>query len=117
MRKVSWLRLKDNYTIYECIDCNKQETVKSNDYTIDGRTCKHCGGVILPVGEIINGIYLVKGEREMKQYEILLKNGIRFKHTGDVILFNEGDLVKITENNIIYLNVKEVSYVKSMENK
>ena len=39
-------------TLYQCIECGKQEIVKAGDHKIDGRACKYCKGHLSPVGYI-----------------------------------------------------------------
>lgn len=45
-----------NDMVYECLDCGKEEVVKWNDYKIDGRRCKYCGGHLSPIGYVLVGI-------------------------------------------------------------
>lgn len=46
--------------LYKCVECGRQEIVKSNDHRIDGRTCENCGGHSTFAGFI--GIDLAHGK-------------------------------------------------------
>lgn len=60
--------------LYECLECENQEIVKSNDYRIDGRVCKNCGGHSTFVG--FAGIDLAHG-KDQTAY-VTLKDGKRY---------------------------------------
>ncbi len=53
--------MSDKDLVYECFDCKQKEIVKSNDPRVDGRSCKHCGGHIIPIRHAIVGVDLGKG--------------------------------------------------------
>lgn len=47
---------------YECLECDWSEIVPSNDYRLDGRRCKRCGGHISPVRYNVAGVDLASGK-------------------------------------------------------
>jgi len=51
----------------------------------------------------------------MKTYWILLRDMEPFKHTGNVCIFTDTETVNTTSVDALYINAKEVIYVRSIE--
>ena len=50
--------MERKYIVYKCLDCGKQELVKSSDYRKDGRVCEYCDGHLSPIGYAEIGVDL-----------------------------------------------------------
>lgn len=52
--------MKDQDTLYKCLECGDQEIIKARDSRTDGRVCKVCKGHLVPLGYV--GIDLASGK-------------------------------------------------------
>jgi len=51
----------------------------------------------------------------MKQYQIVLRDRTPIIFTGDVILFNDSETFELISSNAIYLNTKDIIFIRTIE--